>query len=455
MGKIKIVLLSGGSGIRLWPLSNGVRTKQFLKLLKSPTGESESMFQRVLRQIQTSNMEAEIFIVASNTQKDSLISQSKNDKNLIIEPERRDTFPAIVLASSYLLWERKCSLDDIVIVMPIDSYTEQSYFTCLKRIANIVSKSISNLTLMGVKPKYPSTKFGYIIPKKASVDEFGVTMVEKMIEKPSEIEAKEMISQGAFWNAGVFAFKLSYIKEIIGQFTSVQSYDEICSCYSGLKKISFDYEVVEKEKSLAVVPFDGEWQDLGTWNAISNELQSDTYGNVSLCDSQGTSVINELDLPVICAGLKDLIVVASPDGILVSDKLSSENLKRYINLSGSRPMYEERRWGSYKVMGFNRHGDGVKSLTKMLCFNDGGFISYQRHKFRDEIWIVIEGSGLLVVDGIFSKVTQGNVITIKAGDMHAIKSLKKLQIIEVQVGTDLDENDIERFELDWCRSTII
>ncbi len=454
MSSTKIVLLSGGSGTRLWPLSNGVRSKQFLKLLKSPDGKYESMFQRVIRQIKKSGLDVEIFVSTSISQVDSIINQSGLDKNIIVEPERRDTFPAIALAVAYLLKEAKCSSDDVVIVMPVDPYTDDNYFETLKKVAKTASEGVSNLVLMGIKPTSPSSKFGYIIPEGTSLNDVGAIRVDRMVEKPSESKAKEMIASGAFWNAGVFAFKLSYIENILKQYTSAQTYEGVRADYSEFTKTSFDYAVVEKEQSISVVPFDGDWHDLGTWNTIGEKLPYNIYGNAMLKESKNSNVVNELDIPILCVGLENTIVAASQDGILVCDKSKSELLKNYVHEGDNRPMYEERRWGTYKVMGVGKYSNNMKSLTKQLHLKDGCHISYQRHKFRDEIWTVVEGEGILILDGKCTRVTQGDVVVIKAGQMHAIKSLNSLQIIEVQLGTVLIEGDIERFDFNWNNLTI-
>ena len=442
MKKINLILLSGGSGKRLWPLSNGVRSKQFLKLLKSPDGKYESMVQRVMRQINEAGLDATITIATSVSQADSIKSQLGNTVEVVTEPERRDTFPAIALATSYLLTEKNAKADDIAVVLPIDQYTEISYFKTVAKMADAVESNVANLVLMGICPTEPSSKYGYIIPAEKDKE---IMQVSRFTEKPTEDKAKELLQLGALWNGGVFAFKLGYIKNIVEKYSAIESFSQVRNNYCAFPKISFDYEVVEKENSIAVVPFSGQWKDLGTWNALVEETDA-SIGKVVVDENvKNTNVINELDIPVVCMGLEDVVVAASHDGIFVGKKASSEKLKSYIDNIEMRPMFEERRWGEYTVLNINEYPDGKKSLTKLLKFNDGHGISYQRHKKRSEVWTVVSGTGLLTLDDVVSEVKQGDVILIKEYQKHAIKSVENLQIVEVQLGTELTEEDIERF----------
>ena len=328
---MQLILLSGGSGKRLWPLSNDARSKQFLPLLASPDGGMESMIQRVVRQIREAQLTNNITFATNAVQRDSIINQLGEDVSVVTEPERRDTFPAIALAASYLAKEKKCGSDEIVVVMPCDVYTESRYFTTIGKMVEAVKNNVADLVLMGIAPTYPSEKFGYVVPKEAEATE-GVKMVERFTEKPNEEKAKQLLEQGAYWNGGVFAFHLGYMMNIVEQYIKVDTFQETHKRYAEFPKISFDYEVAEKAESVAVVPFAGEWKDLGTWNALCEELPSTHIGNVMMGDNnENTHAVNELGIPVFCNGLKDVIVAASPDGIMVCDKQDSEKIKDYAN----------------------------------------------------------------------------------------------------------------------------
>lgn len=446
---MQLILLSGGSGKRLWPLSNDARSKQFLPLLASPDGGMESMIQRVVRQIREAQLTNNITFATNAVQRDSIINQLGEDVSVVTEPERRDTFPAIALAASYLAKEKKCGSDEIVVVMPCDVYTESRYFATIGKMVETVKNNVADLVLMGIAPTYPSEKFGYVVPKKAETSE-GVKMVERFTEKPNEEKAKELLAQGAYWNGGVFAFRLGYMMNIVDQYLKTDTFQETHKRYTEFPKISFDYEVAEKAQSVAVVPFAGEWKDLGTWNALCEELPSTHIGNVMMGDNnENTHAVNELGIPVFCNGLKDVIVAASPDGIMVCDKHDSEKIKDYANKLITRPMYEERRWGTYCVLDNAKYEDGTRSLTKSIHLNAGKHISYQLHHHRSETWTCVDGEGIFVLDGERRLVKRGDVMNIPLGHHHAIKAITDLTFIEVQIGNPLVEEDIERFEFKW------
>ena len=407
------------------------------------------MIQRVVRQIREAQLTNNITFATNAVQRDSIINQLGEDVSVVTEPERRDTFPAIALAASYLAKEKKCGSDEIVVVMPCDVYTESRYFVTIGKMVETVKNNVADLVLMGIAPTYPSEKFGYVVPKKAETSE-GVKMVERFTEKPNEEKAKQLLEQGAYWNGGVFAFRLGYMMNIVDQYLKTDTFQETHKRYAEFPKISFDYEVAEKAESVAVVPFAGEWKDLGTWNALCEELPSTHIGNVMMGDNnENTHAVNELGIPVFCNGLKDVIVAASPDGIMVCDKQDSEKIKDYANKLITRPMYEERRWGTYRVLDNAKYEDGTRSLTKSIHLNAGKHISYQLHRHRSETWTCVDGEGIFVLDGERRLVKRGDVMNIPLGHHHAIKAITDLTFIEVQIGNPLVEEDIERFEFKW------
>ena len=437
---MNIILLSGGSGKRLWPLSNDVRSKQFLKIFTKDDGTRESMAQRMYRMIKEIDSDATVTIATSENQIPQIRAQLGEKVGISVEPTRRDTFPAIALAAAYLK-KNGVAEDEAVVVCPVDPYVNADYFECLKELSDEAGKA--NLTLMGIEPTYPSTKYGYIIPTSKA----HIASVSEFKEKPDEKTAKKYIADGALWNGGVFAFKLSYLLGIALSLFGTDSYDELFERYGELQKISFDYAVVEKEKSINVIRFNGEWKDLGTWNTLSEAMVDPVSGNATADDCENTHVVNELSIPLIALGIKDAVIAATPDGILVSDKEASPKLKDYV--ASARPMYERRGWGEYKVLDYKLHEDGQNSLVKELIITPGQHISYQRHKHRTEIWTFTEGVGELIIDGEVQSVGRGNVAVIKPGMKHAIMGITELHIIEVQVGDELTEEDIERLDWNW------
>ncbi len=407
------------------------------------------MVQRVVRQLRESAICDSVTVATSLSQRDVIINQLGENISVVTEPERRDTFPAIALASAYLAYEKGCDADEIVVIMPCDPYTEAGYFNVISRMADAVSRDAAELVLMGIKPTYPSSKFGYVVPVLGTVEN-AIYPVSRFTEKPDTATAEKLIAENAFWNGGVFAFRLGYMMDIVKKYVSYNTFSEVRSHYGDFPKISFDYEVAEKAKSVAVVPFDGEWKDLGTWNTLTDELSDHAIGNVVIDESSAnTHVVNELEIPIMCIGAKGLVIAASSDGILVSDKHGSENIKSYADKLSHRPMYEERRWGEYKVIDEVEFSDGYKALTKQLLIKSGKNISYQVHYHRDEVWTFIEGEGRLVLDGVETFVQRGDTVSIKKGVKHAIKAVSDLRFIEVQSGDWLVEEDIERFEWGW------
>ena len=440
---MNIILLSGGSGKRLWPLSNDVRSKQFLKIFRKPDGTKESMAQRMYRMIKKVDPESKITIATSENQIPQIKAQLGDNVGISIEPMRRDTFPAIALAAAYLK-DQGVADDSPVVVCPVDPYVEEDYFKCLKRLSDEAGRNgAANLILMGIEPAYPSEKFGYIIP--VSTDE--VAIVNEFKEKPTEEVAKEYIRQGALWNGGVFAFKLGYLLDIAELMLDSSDYHTLSEQYGSLPRISFDYAVVEKEPSINVFRFNGSWKDLGTWNTLTEAMDEESTGNATTNGCSNTHVINELGIPLIALGIKDAVIAATPDGILVSDKEKSPELKGFV--ADSRPMYERRGWGEYKVLDYKSHKDEQNSLVKELIISPGEHISYQRHKHRIEVWTFTEGIGELILDGEIKEVHRGDVAVIKAGTKHAIKGITELHIIEVQMGDELTEDDIERLDWEW------
>ena len=450
---MQLVLLSGGSGKRLWPLSNNARSKQFLPLLEKEDGSMESMVQRVVRQAREANLTTDITLATNASQLDIITNQLGDQVSVVTEPERRDTFPAIALAVSYLSLAKNCSDDEVVVIMPCDPYTEIEYFETIARMVECVQHDVAELVLMGITPTYPSAKYGYVVPQtRANGQEPTVNSlpVARFTEKPTVAVAEELLKQGALWNGGVFAFRLGYMMNIVRKYITSASFEDTRSRYSEFPKISFDYEVAEQAQSVAVVPFTGQWKDLGTWNTLTDELRQHTIGNAVLGPKcENTHVINELQNPIFVDGVKDIVVAACPDGILVCAKKETENIKKYVENLTPRPMYEERRWGTYRVLDDTTYSDGSHSLTKSIALKPGKNISYQIHHHRAETWTFVQGEGLFVLNGVEQYVKAGDTVHIPVEHYHAIKALTELTFIEVQCGNPLIEEDIEKFEWDW------
>ncbi|MCC2463624.1 cupin domain-containing protein [Bacillus mobilis] len=446
---MKLILLSGGSGKRLWPLSNDSRSKQFLKVLKNENDEMQSMVQRVWGQLTSLGIENDAVIATSKSQVDMINSQLGNDVPIIIEPERRDTFPAIALAASYLYSKEHVDLDEVIGVLPVDPYVENSFFERLLDLEKALNSSNADLGLMGITPTYPSEKYGYIVPNvEKSTQE--LIQVSHFKEKPATAEAEELLKQNALWNSGVFAFKLDKIISLLDQKGLPVQYDMLVQQYASLPKISFDYEVVEKTENIVALPYNGSWKDLGTWNTLTEEMGTSILGKGNMGNEcEQNHIINELDIPVSVLGLSNIIVAVSPDGILVSEKDASPRVKELVGDWDQRPMYEERRWGWYRVLDHTKYDDGNEVLTKRIGITASKNLSYQYHNNRSEVWTIVKGEGIFVLDGEIRVVRHGDVLEIQPGQKHAIKAVTDLEFIEVQSGSELVEEDIVRIYMQW------
>ncbi len=435
---MNIVLLSGGSGKRLWPLSNDVRSKQFIPIFKKEDGGYESMVQRVYRQIRTVDADATVTIATSKTQVSAIYNQLGEDVGISVEPCRRDTFPAIALATAYLHNVMGISREESVVVCPVDPYVDEDYFVALQKLGELAETGDANLVLMGIEPTYPSEKYGYVIPVGKEL----VSTVSTFKEKPDAKTAQEYIEQGALWNGGVFAYKLKYVLDKAHELIDFTDYQDLFDKYDTLQKISFDYAVVEKESKIQVMRFAGNWKDLGTWNTLAEAMEETTVGNVIMNEKcQNTQVINELDMPILCMGLKNMVVSASAEGILVSDKEQSSYIKPFVDKIDQEIMFAEKSWGYYRVLDVE-----ADSMTIKVTLKPGHRMNYHSHERRREIWTVVSGVGRAVIDGEVREIRPGNVLHIPIGCKHSVIADTELKIIEEQLGTSIHVRDKIKYD---------
>lgn len=438
---MNIILLSGGSGKRLWPLSNDIRSKQFIKIFKTEDGSYESMVQRMYRQIKKIDRDATVTIATSKTQVSAIHNQIGEDIGVSVEPCRRDTFPAIALATAYLHDVMGVSCDEPVVVCPVDPYVNDDYFEALKSLSLQAEKEDANLVLMGMEPTYPSEKYGYIIPESADK----IAIVKTFKEKPTVEVAEEYIKQGALWNGGVFAYKLKYVLNKAHELIDFIDYYDLFAKYDTLTKISFDYAVVEKEDNIQVQRFAGEWKDLGTWNTLTEAMEEKVIGKGVVNDTcSDVHILNEMDVPILAMGLHDVVISASPEGILVSDKEQSSYIKPFVDKFEQQIMFAEKSWGSYKVMDVES-----ESMTIKVTLNPGNKMNYHSHRNRDEVWVVLAGTGKTIVDGYEQHVKAGDVITMNSGCRHTVIADTELKLIEIQLGKDINASDKQKFELEY------
>ena len=468
---MNIILLSGGSGKRLWPLSNDVRSKQFLRLFKRRDGAYESMLQRVYRNLNNIGIQTNVTIATSKKQVSAVYAQLGNDIDVCTEPCRRDTFPAIALSAAYLVDVKKVKPSEAVVVCPVDPLVTNEYFRALIALQYQAEMEMSNIVLMGIVPTFPADKFGYIVPD----EERKLSGVKSFEEKPSLEKAQEYVNQGALWNSGVFAFKLQYVLNKAQELLGYSKYDDLLAHYDSFKEESFDVAVVEKEKSVQVMRFSGNWMDMGTWDTLTEAMTDPIMGKGVIDEtSTGVRIINETELPILAVGLHDVVISASEDGFLVADKDMSSFIKPFVDkidqtgidkgkfpsaseasAAGEAPAVrqasalkeeavtsESKKWGSQKVMD---EDSGSKVLK--LTLNQGATMEYLSHGNRDEIWVVISGEGQVILDDRRKDIKKGDIITMKAGCKHTIVAGKDLKLIEIRLGDDVSENDAQEFSL--------
>lgn len=437
---MNIILLSGGSGKRLWPLSNDVRSKQFIEIFRTEEHGYESMVQRVYRQIKKVDKEAVVTIATSKEQVSTLHNQLNRQIGISIEPYRKDTFPAIALAVSYLHDVKGIDLGEPVVVCPVDPYVENDYFQSLGLLSQLVEKDLANIVLLGMEPEEPSEKFGYIIPENKN----SISKVKYFKEKPDTETARQYLEKGALWNGGVFAFKLGYVLEIARGKLDFTEYAELYAKYSTLEKISFDYAVLEQEKNVSVMRFGGKWKDIGTWDTLTEAMDESIIGKAKIAeDCRNVHVINEMNIPILCVGLNDIVVSASPDGILVAEKAHSAEIKQYVDEFTQPVMFKEKSWGKYRVLDVEE-----ESMTIKVTLKPGQRMNYHSHKYRNEMWTIIAGKGRTIVDGMEQEVRPGDVVTMEAGCRHTIIATTELKLIEVQMGKEIDVCDKQKFTLE-------
>ena len=427
-----IILLSGGSGKRLWPLSNEVRSKQFVKIFHGVEGY-ESMLQRTFRQIFTIPAQISVTVSTSQAQEKILKKYLPADVDVSAEPCRRNTFPAIALTATYLHDVKKVDAEESIVICPVDPYVDDNFFAHFTTLSDLVQTSAANLILLGINPTYPSEKYGYIIP--ASNEK--VSDVVEFKEKPNRQTAEKYIQAGGLWNGGVFACKISYVLSKAREILKTDSYDELLKNYANLPNISFDYAVVEREKNIKVVRYFGEWKDVGTWNTLTEVMTEENIGKVYFDNTcENTHVVNETDTPIIAMGLKNIVVAASADGILVADKFQSSYMKPLAEKINRKVRFAEKSWGSFQVIDADGQG-----LTIKVILSAGHQMNYHSHERRRETWTVIEGTGRVNLDGEFKIVTVGDFVEIPIGVKHTILAVTDLKVIEVQTGEEISVED--------------
>jgi len=461
------VILCGGSGSRLWPLSRDLYPKQFLSLT-----EKDSLLQSTL--LRAAKVSTQPSVLVSNEAHRFLVAEQARAagvpvSDLILEPVARNTAPAIAAAAFRCIQK---SADAVLLVMPSDQLiTDQAGFG-LAVTAAVEAAGKGRLVTFGVKPTFPATGYGYIrAVEKLSADSIAAVAVAEFVEKPNEPKAIEFLSTGQYlWNSGMFVFKASvFIEEL--KLHAPDMYRTVEAAVQGglsdldffrLNKADFesspsdsiDYAVMEKTNKASVVPLNLSWSDVGAWDAVLEESEKDGNGNafsgdVMTHDTHGSYVKSTSRL-VATVGVSDLVVVETSDAVLVAHKDNAQDVKKIVERlkAGQRSEHKTHRevfrpWGSYDSI-----GSGSRFQVKRITVNPGARLSLQMHHHRAEHWIVVSGTARVRKGSEEFLMTENQSCFIAVGETHFLENpgVIPLELIEVQSGSYLGEDDIVRFE---------
>ena len=465
------VILAGGSGTRLWPVSRRSYPKQFAQLL-----DETSLLQQTALRFQTNeHIDFESIITITNSDYRFLVAEQLqligvDPGAVMIEPEAKNTAAAIIAAA---LYTHSIDPDAVLLVAPSDHIIRE-----LGEFHSAVSTGLSytesgSIVTFGITPTKPETGYGYLQLSTSKLDPAGAARIDQFVEKPDAEEAQQMLSSGNFfWNAGIFLFKASVMIEafkdlaprtldLVKRSLEAASQDLgflrlAPSCWSELDDISIDYLIMEKVNNLVAVPFEGNWSDLGGWNAIWEESSKDKNGNALFANALAMDCSNTLlrsenvNQHIVGLGLTDVLAVAMPDAVLVAHKDEAQNVKRIVDklIAQKVPQADTfpedfRPWGWFESL-----AKGQQFQVKRIVVKSKAALSLQSHKFRSEHWIVVEGTAKVTIDQKVNFLDEGQSIYVPLGAKHRLENPgdTQLVLIEVQIGSYLGEDDIVRYE---------
>lgn len=464
------VILSGGSGSRLWPVSRQAFPKQFCDLL------DESLFVKTVKRLEPYGAPwvvtvKDLRILTERSLRDLGIAEETNSQ-VIYEPFGRNTAPAIALLTMTL--EQRGFGDKVVGVFPADHLIgDETAFHAAVRLGEKAALTGEIVTL-GIEPTYPATGYGYI-ETAGEIEELrldsGVAArrAVRFREKPNEETAREFLDEGGYyWNAGMFIFKVSRMAELLRQYapdiwSAVSRIDaqgsNAAEVYSKVRATSIDYALMERIPSHVCIPCQFEWSDLGSWDSVAGELENHQLRTQPMTISvkaKGNFVMASSDKMYAFVDVDDLVVVDTADAVLVARRGSTERVKDVVDRlnagSGTKAkqhIFEIRPWGRFEVL-----RDAEKFKSKVISVDAGAQISYQSHNKRTEHWVIVAGQGEVILDGIATQVKPGSHVHIPVGSKHRIRNTGRetIQFVEVQLGSYFGEDDIVRYEDSYGRT---
>lgn len=460
---MKSIIMAGGSGTRLWPFSRRNFPKQFLSI-----GDQESFLQMTARRLSGFSDTTDIYVVAGSDYRHTITDQmgrifNSRYEGLIQEPMGRNTAPAIALSIKFLL-ANGAKPTDAVFVSPSDHVIEP-VADFVKAVKDAEPSARDHIVTFGIVPDKPETGYGYIELGEPLAGE--VLKVQRFVEKPNLEKAKEYLQSGRFmWNSGMFLFTIQVMLSAFQKFAPalydfVQkgTVEEALKNYSALDSISIDYAVMEKAPNIACRRLSIKWNDIGSWDSYYELLPKDANGNavvgdVEMLNSRNSLVIAEKHLTAVI-GVQDIAVIETPDAILVSDRRHSQDVKEIVTKlkKDKRKEADEhattyRPWGSYTVL-----EESERYKIKKIVVNQGEKLSLQRHQHRSEHWIVVKGTALVEIGGKEQYIHENESAYVPKSVVHRLSNPGKLplEMIEVQNGEYVGEDDIERLEDNYGR----
>ncbi|MFX3649772.1 MAG: sugar phosphate nucleotidyltransferase [Paenibacillus sp.] len=443
-----IVLLCGGSGKRLWPISNELRSKLFVDILPSPDGGRESMISRVCRQLDSSCLTDSTLIISHQDQANITARHTQGKIPVIGEPYKRGTFTAAALATLYLQSFRMAKNDDVICIAPADVFAGEDFFSSFQLLPDILKQSQADIALIGTRPTHASEQYGYILPGEEECNAY--SHITQFIEKPEATIAETLLQRGALWNCGVYAFTVAFMISHIKKMGLPVHYDQLLSLYEALPERSFDKQVAEKAQRAVVLPYKGVWQDIGSWDTLCAQLDSHVFGHGGISGSSSDSyIINELPYPIQVIDVPGIIAAASPDGILIANKNNSNEIKAQLGSLPLKPMYGEATWGSYRVIESSLEDENTTVTTLNITVLPGKNIGLNWNKTGCRAWTVLAGSGQVLVNGKVMQVSMGNQFAITKESLFSILAETRMVILEVRIGVTEDKDNILFEEEDW------